>query len=88
VNVEHPESWETITMTPIRMKLNRTIRPPLFEPGENGYETYWKVSIPVKIHLNDLDMKSELLKAGAKGFVQKPYTTDEILRTLRKVLDE
>ncbi|MFZ3382802.1 MAG: hypothetical protein WA144_02635, partial [Candidatus Methanoperedens sp.] len=61
VNVEPPDSWETITMTPIRMKLNRTIRPPLFEPGENGYETYWKVSIPVKIHLNDLDMNSELL---------------------------
>ncbi|KAB2945528.1 hypothetical protein [Candidatus Methanoperedens sp. BLZ2] len=63
VNVEPPDSWEKITITPIRTKLNRTIRPPLFEPGKNGngYETYWKVSIPVKIHLNDLDMKSELL---------------------------
>ena len=33
VNVEHPDSWEKITITPIRTKLNRTIRPPLFEPG-------------------------------------------------------
>ncbi|KAB2948082.1 MAG: hypothetical protein F9K14_02190 [Candidatus Methanoperedens sp.] len=67
VNVEHPDSWEKITITPIRTKLNRTIRPPLFEPGKNGngYETYWKVSIPVRIHLNDLDMKSELLSENA-----------------------
>jgi CheY-like chemotaxis protein len=34
------------------------------------------------------DIKSELLKAGVKGFIQKPYMTDEILRVLRKVLDE
>ncbi len=34
------------------------------------------------------DIKSELFKAGVKGFIQKPYLTDEILRTLRKVLDE
>lgn len=61
VNVDPPGAWETITLTPIRMKLNRTIRPPLFEPGDNGYETYWKVSIPVKIHLMNLDMKTELL---------------------------
>ena len=65
VNVDSPDSWEKITLTPIRMKLNRTIRPPLFEPGENGYETYWKVSIPVRIHLIDLDMKTELLSEDA-----------------------
>ena len=34
------------------------------------------------------NVKSELLKAGAKGFLQKPYLPDEILRTLRKVLDK
>ena len=43
------------------MKLNRTINPPLFEPGDNGYETYWKISMPVRIHLKNLDMKTELL---------------------------
>ena len=33
------------------------------------------------------DIKSELLKAGAKDFLQKPYISDEILRTLQKMLD-
>jgi hypothetical protein len=62
VNVDPPGYWDTITFTPIKMKLNRTIRPPLMEPGNNnGYETYWKISMPVCIHLNDLDMKTELL---------------------------
>src|SRR3990172_8953505 len=61
VNVEPPDSWETVTLRPIKTRVNRTIRPPMFEPGENGYETYWKVSIPVRIHLMDLDMKTELL---------------------------
>jgi PAS domain S-box-containing protein len=32
--------------------------------------------------------KSELLKARAKGFIQKPYSNDEVLRKLREVLDE
>ncbi|MDD8017937.1 MAG: PAS domain S-box protein [Bacteroidota bacterium] len=31
--------------------------------------------------------KSEMLKAGVKLFVQKPYFPDEILRTLRSVID-
>jgi PAS domain S-box-containing protein len=33
------------------------------------------------------DVKSEIMKAGAKGFIQKPYSPDEILRILRGVLD-
>jgi PAS domain S-box-containing protein len=33
------------------------------------------------------DIKSEIMKAGAKGFVQKPYSHGEILRILRNVLD-
>jgi PAS domain S-box-containing protein len=34
------------------------------------------------------DIKANIMKAGAKGFVQKPYSQDEILRILRKVLDK
>jgi two-component system cell cycle sensor histidine kinase/response regulator CckA len=34
------------------------------------------------------DDKSELFKKGAKGFIQKPYKPDEVLNTIRKVLDE
>jgi signal transduction histidine kinase/ActR/RegA family two-component response regulator len=36
----------------------------------------------------DPDIKSELLIAGATGFIQKPYTTDDVLRKLREVLDK
>jgi PAS domain S-box-containing protein len=32
--------------------------------------------------------KSDLLKAGAKGFIQKPFTLENILQTLRTALDE
>jgi PAS domain S-box-containing protein len=34
------------------------------------------------------DTKSELLQTGAKGFIQKPYEANEILKTIRKVLDQ
>jgi two-component system, cell cycle sensor histidine kinase and response regulator CckA len=33
------------------------------------------------------DIKSELLKAGAKGFIQKPYQVNDILQIVREVLD-
>jgi PAS domain S-box-containing protein len=33
------------------------------------------------------EMKLELLKAGAKGFIQKPYIPDDILRIIREVLN-
>jgi DNA-binding NarL/FixJ family response regulator len=33
------------------------------------------------------EMKSTLEKAGARGFLQKPYVTDDILMKIRKVLD-
>ena len=35
-----------------------------------------------------LDQKSELLKAGANGFIQKPYVLSDILQRIREVLDE
>jgi len=34
------------------------------------------------------DVKSELLKDGANGFIQKPYEPDDILRIIRQVLDK
>jgi PAS domain S-box-containing protein len=64
-------------------------------PGMTGMDEFMKlkeITPAIKIIFAsgffEPDMKSELLKKGAKGFIQKPYTTDEVLRTLRKVLDE
>jgi DNA-binding response OmpR family regulator len=34
------------------------------------------------------DVKAMLLEAGARGFIQKPYTRQELLLRLRAVLDE
>jgi hypothetical protein len=36
VNAEPLESWDAIDILPIRMKLNRTLIPPVMLPGENG----------------------------------------------------
>lgn len=33
-------------------------------------------------------IKAELYKAGAKGFIQKPYDISDVLRTIREVLDK
>ena len=35
----------------------------------------------------DPNLKSELYKAGAKEFVQKPYDIDELLKKIRDILD-
>ncbi|HTR81199.1 MAG TPA: PAS domain S-box protein [Bacteroidota bacterium] len=35
----------------------------------------------------DQELKAEMLKTGLKAFVQKPYSPDEILEIVRKVLD-
>src|SRR3972149_5492818 len=65
VNIEYPGPWEEIKIEPINMKLNRSLEPPLLSPGEgrygSGYGTYWKISVPLKIHLNDLKAGSELM---------------------------
>jgi PAS domain S-box-containing protein len=34
------------------------------------------------------ESKADLMKSGVKGFIQKPYNPEEILRNIRKVLDE
>jgi YesN/AraC family two-component response regulator len=34
------------------------------------------------------DLKFSLHQLGVKGFIQKPYSNDEVLRKLREVLDE
>jgi two-component system, cell cycle sensor histidine kinase and response regulator CckA len=34
------------------------------------------------------DLKFSLHQLGAKGFIQKPYSNDEVLRKLREILDE
>jgi CheY-like chemotaxis protein len=35
-----------------------------------------------------LETRSELLKEGAKGFIMKPYSVNEVLQMLREVLNE
>ena len=35
----------------------------------------------------DPSVSSEMYRAGAKHFIQKPYSPDEVLRTVRKVID-
>jgi FixJ family two-component response regulator len=36
----------------------------------------------------DPNVKMDLLKAGAKDFIQKPYVPDQILIRIREVIDE
>lgn len=63
-------------------------------PGITGKDEFMKlkeINPDVKVIMAsgffEPEMKSELLKAGAKGFIQKPYIPDEILRIIRTVLD-
>ncbi|MDD5617129.1 MAG: hypothetical protein PHH85_13120 [Candidatus Methanoperedens sp.] len=60
VNAEPLDSWDVIEIQTIRMKLNRTLIPPVMQPGENGYDTYWKVRVPLRIHLTELSSGTEL----------------------------
>ena len=63
-------------------------------PGMTGTDLFSnlkKISQNVKVIFAsgffEPDVRSELYKAGAKGFIQKPYSPDEILKKLREVLD-
>lgn len=63
-------------------------------PGITEEEVFKKlkeINPDVKVTLasgySEPDIKSKLLEARAKGFIQKPYSPDEVLRKLREVLD-
>lgn len=63
-------------------------------PKSGGWEMFQKikdVNPEVKAIFSsgyvDPHLKSEMLKAGAKDFVQKPYVLEEIMRKIREVLD-
>jgi two-component system, cell cycle sensor histidine kinase and response regulator CckA len=36
----------------------------------------------------DPRIKAEMIKEGAKDFIQKPYVSDFVLRRIREILDE
>ena len=36
----------------------------------------------------DPPMRARMLEGGAKGFLRKPYVLEELLRTMREVLDD
>jgi PAS domain S-box-containing protein len=64
-------------------------------PGMTGMEEInliKKINPDVKIIVAtgylDPEMKSELLKAGVKKYILKPYNFEEILKLVREVLDE
>jgi signal transduction histidine kinase/ActR/RegA family two-component response regulator len=64
-------------------------------PRMSGTEVFKKmceINARVKVLLAsgflEPDIKAELFKAGAKGFIQKPYNPYEVLKEIRKILDE
>ncbi|MGA7160788.1 MAG: PAS domain S-box protein [Bacteroidota bacterium] len=63
-------------------------------PKMSGELLFWelkKLNPAVKVILAsgyiDINSKSEILKAGVKEFIQKPYFPDEVLKKIREVLD-
>ncbi|MBI5020927.1 MAG: PAS domain S-box protein [Ignavibacteriales bacterium] len=64
-------------------------------PKLGGYEMFMKmkevdenVTAILASGYFDLNLKKELLSAGAKDFIQKPYVPELILERIREVLDE
>jgi two-component system, cell cycle sensor histidine kinase and response regulator CckA len=64
-------------------------------PKVSGFDVFKKlkeIDPTVKIILAsgffEPDLKSSLQQLGAKGFIQKPYSNDEVLRKIREILDE
>jgi two-component system, cell cycle sensor histidine kinase and response regulator CckA len=64
-------------------------------PGITGMDVFKKlkevtpnVSVIFASGFFEPEVKSELYKAGAKGFIQKPYSPNEVLQRVREVLDE
>src|SRR3990170_1404006 len=50
VNIDDLENRDGITIESISMDLERSIEPPLFNPGKSrGYSTYWKISVPLTL---------------------------------------
>jgi Response regulator containing CheY-like receiver, AAA-type ATPase, and DNA-binding domains len=63
-------------------------------PGITGKDEFKKlremnpgVKVVLASGFFEPEIKLELLKAGANGFIQKPYTPDDILQIIREVLD-
>ncbi|MGD0036726.1 MAG: PAS domain S-box protein [Bacteroidota bacterium] len=60
--------------------------------GSDEFKKLKKINPSVKVVFAsgyfEPDVKSELLKDGANGFIQKPYEPDDVLRIIRKVLDQ
>ena len=64
-------------------------------PKMGGYELFQRLKSmdpSVKLILAsgylEPNLKSEILKAGAKDFIQKPYSPEQIQETIRRLLDE
>ncbi len=59
--------------------------------GKDEFKILKEMNPSVKVVLAsgffEPELKSELLKAGVKGFIQKPYIPDDILRIIREALD-
>ena len=63
-------------------------------PKMTGFEEFKKlkganpnVKILIASGFYEPDMKTEMYKAGVKGFLNKPYKPEEALRKIRAVLD-
>jgi CheY-like chemotaxis protein len=60
--------------------------------GEQLFFELRKLNPAVKVVMAsgylEANARSEILKAGVKSFVQKPYLPDELLKTVREILDQ